>query len=87
MDDIIVSGESEEEHDFRLYQVLQILKDHNIQINKKKSSIKVASLQYLGYHISGEGIRPSSEKVKAILDAPAPTSIAEVQSFIGMVTY
>ena len=48
LDDIIISGESEEQHDFRFQRVLEILKEHNVQINKKKSAVKVASLEYLG---------------------------------------
>ena len=67
LDDIIISGESEEQHDFRLSKVLQILEERNIQINKKKSAVKVTSLEYLRYHISGEGVRPSTKKVNAIL--------------------
>ena len=87
LDDIIISGESEEQHDFRFQRVLEILKEHNVQINKKKSAVKVTSLEYLGYLISGEGIRPSPKKVKAILDAPTPKSVQELQSFIGMLTF
>ena len=35
LDDIIISGESEEQHDLRFQRVLEILKEHNVQINKK----------------------------------------------------
>ena len=87
LDDIIIGGEDEQQHDERLSKVLQILKEHNVQINKKKCAIKVTSLEYLGYLISGEGISPSPTKVKAIQDAPSPSSVAELQSFIGMLTF
>ncbi|XP_066941045.1 uncharacterized protein [Macrobrachium rosenbergii] len=43
--------------------------------------------EYLGYHISGEGFRPSVKKVQAILDSPSPTAVAEVQSFLSMNMY
>ncbi|XP_066958299.1 uncharacterized protein [Macrobrachium rosenbergii] len=56
--------------------------EHNIQINKKKSAVKVSSLEYLGCHVSGEGVRPSAKKVQAILDAPSPTSVAEFSHFL-----
>ena len=87
LDDIIISGENEGQHDSRLREVLKILQDHNVQINKKKSAIKVKSLEYLGYVISGEGVRPSPKKVDAIQNAPAPTCVLELQSFIGMLTF
>ena len=44
-------------------------------------------MAYLGYHISGEGIKPSPLKLRSIKDASPPTSVAEVQSFIGLVSY
>ena len=87
LDDILVSGDIKAEHDERLRQVLHILQEHNVQINKKKSVLNTSSIEYLGYHISGQGIKPSPRKLTAILEAPCPKSIAEVQSFLGMVTY
>ena len=87
LDDIIISGNTKAELDERVRKVLQILQCHNVQINKRKSVLNVESIEYLGYHISEEGIKPSSKKIKAILDAPCPISVAQVQSFLGMVTY
>ena len=87
LDDILVSGSTEKEHDDRLIRVLKVLQKNNIKINKDKSDLKVGSIEYLGYHISGEGVKPSVKKVKAIVEAPAPTSVAEVKSFVGLVTY
>ncbi|XP_066947078.1 uncharacterized protein [Macrobrachium rosenbergii] len=85
--DMIINEEAEEEHDLIFSKVLDILQEHNTQINKKKSAVKVSSLEYLGYHISSEGVRSSAIKASAISDAPSPTSVAEVQSFLGVVTY
>ena len=86
-DDIIVSGSTQEEHDCRLKQVLDILQGSNLNINKLKSELNAKEIEYLGYLISGEGIKPSARKIKAIMDAPSPSSAAEVQSFLGMITY
>ena len=80
-DDIIVSGSTQEEHDCRLKQVLEILQRANLNINKLKSELNAKEIEYLGYLISGEGIKPSAKKIKAIMDAPSPNSVAEVQSF------
>ena len=87
LDDIIVSGETQEIHDERLNKVLKRLQEHNVQINKKKSVLSTSCIDYLGYQISDEGIKPSPKKLEAILNAPAPTSVQELQSFLGMVTY
>lgn len=87
LDDIIICGKDKTEHDERLRKVLQILCDHNVKINKSKSVLYARSMDYLGYHISGEGIAPSPEKLRAIVEAPPPTSTAELHSFLGMITY
>jgi len=44
-------------------------------------------LEFLGHHISKEGIRPTKSRVKAIHEAPAPQNKVELQSFLGMLTY
>ena len=87
LDDILVSGPTEKEHDERMMKVLNVLKENNLKINKSKSEFKVSSIEYLGYQISGQGVKPSDKKIKAILEAPAPVSVAEVKSFVGLVTY
>ena len=45
------------------------------------------SVEYLGYHISGEGISPTKEKRRAIVDAPVPEDISQLKSFLGLVNY
>ena len=44
-------------------------------------------VDYLGHSISTEGLRPSEEKIRAISQAPAPTDLAQLHSFLGMVNY
>ena len=53
----------------------------------KKCKFDDAQLEFLGYVVSGEGISPSPTKVDAIKNAPLPTNLQELQSFVGMVTY
>ena len=44
-------------------------------------------VDYLGHSISAEGQKPSEGKVKAISQAPAPTNLTQLRSFLGMVNY
>ena len=87
LDDIFVGGETQKEHDERLNRVLRELQKHNVSINKSKTVLNTSKLEYLGYVISGDGIKPSPKKIAAILEAPSPKSVSEVKSFLGMVTY
>ena len=52
-----------------------------------KPQFAQTSIEYLGHTLSPEGVRPNSNKVKAVLEYPRPTSVKEVKSFIGLVSY
>ena len=41
----------------------------------------------MGHRISPDGLHPTPTKVKAITEAPAPTSISELKAFLGLVNY
>ena len=42
---------------------------------------------YLGHIISAAGLKPSPHKIKAIVDAPQPTKVSELKSFLGLISY
>ena len=86
-DDILIFDKDKEEHDGRLLQLLRILKAHNILINAKKSQFQLQKLNYLGYTVDGEGIRPDFNRVAAFRDAPRPSSVKALQSFLGFTQY
>ena len=67
--------------------VLEISIKNNVRINKDKCQLNKDTIEFLGHVISGEGVSPNPEKIKAICNAPEPKSVLEVQSFVGMVTY
>ncbi|KAH1021616.1 hypothetical protein HUJ04_011112 [Dendroctonus ponderosae] len=37
--------------------------------------------------VSSEGLKPVKEKIKAILDAPSPTSVTPLKSYLGLLNY
>lgn len=42
---------------------------------------------YLGHNDSKEGIQTLQDKGDAITNAPAPTNVSELKSFLGMINY
>ena len=58
MDDILVHGETVEEHDERLLKLLQVLKDNGITLNLDKCIFRKSKLEFLG-HVSVDGIQPN----------------------------
>lgn len=87
MDDILIGGSSQSEHDERLNYVLTKLKKAGFSINMEKSLMSKPEIKFMGHIISKQGISPDPEKVKAIVSAPAPTTAQEVKSFLGTTAF
>ena len=58
-----------------------------MRLKKGKCAYLLPSVDYLGHTISEEGLRTSDSKVEAIVRAPAPTTVTELRSFLGLVNY
>ncbi|XP_055916795.1 uncharacterized protein K02A2.6-like [Eupeodes corollae] len=87
LDDIIVYGRTEKEHDESLKVVLNIFKDFDVTLNKEKCLWKVQKLKFLGHILSTEGISPDADKIKTVQEFRPPQSKEETRSFLGLVTY
>ena len=71
-DDLRVVGANDKEHDENLERVMSRLEESGLTLNYEKCEIGVSSMVYMGDVLSGEGLRLSSDRVKAIVEAPAP---------------
>ena len=87
VDDLLIWGETETEHDERLRKVLERTRQRNLKLNKEKSQIKLSEIHYIGHILNKEGLKPDPEKVKAICMMKSPENKEELQRFLGMVTY
>ena len=87
LDDILVTGASEQEHLANLAQVVQRLEAAGMQLKRSKCAFLLPSLSYLGHVISAEGLHTAQVKFKAIVDAPDPKNLTELRSFLGLVNY
>ena len=41
-------------------------------------------VEYLGFDVVAEGVKPSLSKVKAVAEGPVPTSVRDIRSFLGL---
>jgi len=87
LDDILIFSKTLEEHLVHIRNVLDKLREEKLLINLKKCSFVKKELVYLGFVISGEGLKMDPEKVKAILEWPTPRSATEVRSFHGLASF
>ena len=87
VDDLLVYSQNFESHIERLDQVLEKLEEANLKVKPGKCTIASPILKFLGVLVSEKGLQPDPEKIRAILEMPAPRSVKAVQRFMGMVTY
>jgi len=88
LDDLLViSNGSFEEHLQQLGKVLQRLRRAGLKINAEKSSFFAPEIEYLGYLLTKDGIKPVQKKIQAVLDLQPPTTLKELRSFLGMVQF
>ena len=72
LDDIMSTGRTHEEHDLNLGTVLMRLQDAGLRLRKDKCAFRDKSCTYHGHVIDAEGIHPTKNKVRAVLNSPAP---------------
>ena len=87
IDDILVTGATEEQHLKSLDEVLRRLFESGLKAKKAKCKFMVPSVSYLGYVIDADGLHPLPDKVQARQDAPTPRNVSELKSYLGLLTY
>ena len=86
-DDILVYGESEEEHDRNVEETLKRCRERDIRFGPEKCEFNVPEITYYGYVFSGDGMKPDLQKVATLKKAEPPKSVSELRSFLGMAGY
>ena len=83
-DDILMYGRTQLEHDAGVENVMRMLEADNLTANESKSEFNKSVIKFFGLLFSEEGVKPDSEKVKALRRAETPGSKRELRSFLGM---
>ncbi len=87
MDDILVWGETDAEHDVALRRALDKARESNLTLNRKKCKIGLTQVSYIGQTLTPEGLKVQSSKVEAIVNMEIPTDKQSLMRFLGMITY
>ena len=86
-DDVIGGGHSIEEHDEVMRKVIERFASTGVNVDSTKTMVGQTSMEFLGYVISAEGLRPSPKKVHALRHAPKPTTQEGIISFLAAVQF
>jgi hypothetical protein len=87
LDDLLIYSETWEEHIEHLDKCLEALENANLVCGPLKAKFASILIDFIGFEISKEGIRPTKAKTEAIRNWKTPTKIVEVQSFLGVTNF
>ena len=87
IDDILVYYDKSEDHEEHLRVVLTRLREHKLYAKFSKCEFWLKKVPFLCHVLSEDGISVDPGKVQEVMDWKAPTSVHEVQSFLGLVGY
>ncbi len=88
LDDLLcISKLSLEDHLEKLEEVLRQLCNAGLKVNAAKSTFCALEIEYLGYVLARDGIKPQINKVQAILTIKLPIGVRQLRHFLDMVQY
>lgn len=87
IDDILVASPDLASHLVHLKAVFQRLKDAGLVLNIAKCEFAKSSVEFLGHRISSAGSAPLTDKVEAVVKFPPPSTVKELQQFLGMLNF
>lgn len=87
IDDILIYSLSYDDHVNHVRMVLSHLQKHQLYAKEEKCEFYKDSITFLWYVISQQGVEMDSSKVKTVTDWPEPTTIKELQWFLGFAKF
>ena len=86
-DDVIVAGETIEQHNHRLNIILERLKMFNLETNKEKSLIGRCSVPFLGYILEAGVLKPDPNRLESFKSIKSPENKVQLKSVLGTLRY
>ncbi|RVW62081.1 Transposon Tf2-12 polyprotein [Vitis vinifera] len=87
VDDMIVKSQGRADHLDALERFFERIRKFRLRLNPKKCTFGMTSGKLLGHMVNERGIEVDPNKIKAILDMPAPKTEKEIRSFLGRLQY
>ena len=87
LDDILIYSKNPEDHEQHVRLVLQKLRDSGLYAKLEKCMFHKPEVEFLGYIILGKGLSMDPKKIQTILDWSAPSSVRDVQCFLGFANF
>ncbi len=87
IDDLLIHSKTHDHHLVILDIVMTRLAENNMKINIAKCFFGNTEVNYLGFRLTPEGIKPGKDKLKAVEKAKIPATKEEIKSFVGLCNF
>ena len=87
LDDILIYSRTREEHEQHVRAVLSRLRSEKFFGRIQKCDFFQTEVEYLGFDVGADGVKPSLSKVRAVAEWPIPTSVKDIRSFLGLASF
>ena len=87
LDDICVLGRTTQEHFHNLKEVFERFRQYGLKLKPKKCKLFKQEVEFLGRLVGRNGIALTDHSLDTIRKWKAPTSIKQVESFLGLANY
>ena len=87
IDDVIILGKNLEEHLRNIREVFETLLEAGCRVQLDKTEFLREEIEYLGYVVSRDGIKPNEKKILAVRRYPKPLDLRQLRGFLGLTSY
>jgi Reverse transcriptase (RNA-dependent DNA polymerase) len=87
LDDLLVASRSVEDHRRHLREVLRRLQENGLVVNRDKCVFGQRQVEFLGHTIAAGCVSPLPDRVAAIRRFPRPSTVRELQAFLGLLNF
>ena len=87
LDNVLIFFRTQAEHTRHINKIIYCLRAAELQINISKSEFYIKKIRYLGLIISTDSMSMDPEKVQALQAWEDPTSVKELQQFLGFANF
>lgn len=87
LDDIVIYGKSLSDHNQKLCEVFDRLREANLKLQPEKCHFLNKEIIYLGHIVGTDGIRPDPGKFDAVKNFSPPKTPRQIKSFLGLTGY
>ncbi|KII67988.1 Transposon Ty3-G Gag-Pol polyprotein [Thelohanellus kitauei] len=87
LDDIIVTGKSDDEHIRRLETIFEKFRENGLKLKMEECKFFQEKVEYCGIVITENGVEVAKSKTEALKNMPRPTNVTELRCFCGLISY